>query len=75
MAVDTATKRASLLHLVLPDGTISAGDRLTLARLYSGIAAGEPAVAAPSHSALGRFEAQHNLAGKFGARHLMRGIF
>ena len=42
MPVDTVTKRASLLHIVLPDAAIDAGDRLTLVQLYSGIAADAP---------------------------------
>lgn len=51
MAVDTAVKRHSALHVLvpsvpLPDGTVGAGDRQTLARLYSGILAGEPVAAA-----------------------------
>lgn len=43
MAIDTAAKRLSALldpdMLPLPDGTISASDRLTLVGFYSGIAA------------------------------------
>lgn len=46
MAVDTPSKRLSIIHLgnpwrqtvPLPDGTINAGDRLHTAYLYSGIA-------------------------------------
>ena len=82
MAVDTATKRASLLGLVLPDGSIDAGDRMTLVRLYSGITASSAAAShtvdgifAAIHPILGRFEAQHDLAGVFGATHAVRGIF
>lgn len=37
MAVDTAKKRASLLGIVTPDGTIDQADRQTLAGLYGGI--------------------------------------
>ena len=37
MAIDTATKRASLLRLVLPDGDIGRGDRRTLLGLYSAL--------------------------------------
>jgi len=44
MAVDTAMKRFSMMHmfggfcaLPVPDGTIGTGDRLTILNLYSGI--------------------------------------
>ena len=50
MAIDTATKRASALSwgapgyvLVVPSGSISTGDMQTIAGMYSGIAAAEPA--------------------------------
>ena len=82
MAVDTATKRASLLGLVLPDGSIDAGDRMTLVRLYSGIVAGSispshtiTGIFGAVHQMLGRFEARHNVSGIFGATHTARGIF
>ena len=39
MAVDSKTKRYSLLGLLNLDGSIDEGDRLTLLDLYSGIAA------------------------------------
>lgn len=52
MAIDTETKRKSILGFgsgdLLPkqDGTIDAGDRLTLLWLYSGIAAAAAATIA-----------------------------
>ncbi len=44
MALDTASKRGSVITgtLPLPDGTIAAGDRQHTANMYSGIAAGLP---------------------------------
>lgn len=55
MAVDTAAKRLSALHLgspwrltlPLPDGTIGQADRQTLTYLYGGISAGAPVAEAP----------------------------
>ena len=50
MAVDTASKRFSVLGLSgiqtlpIPDGTVAAADRLHLLMLYSGIAADVPGV-------------------------------
>lgn len=51
MAIDTAAKRHSALHFLArgvprPDGTIDAGDRLTLTGQYRGII-GTPAPAIP----------------------------
>lgn len=52
MAVDTATKRFSILGLfnpalkhVIPSGTIDAGQRSTFLDLYSGITLTEPTLA------------------------------
>jgi hypothetical protein len=50
MAIDTAAKRSSAVHVgaawrgqvPFPDGTIDQGDRQAVALLYSGILAGEP---------------------------------
>ena len=48
MAVDSERKRKSMLSfgsgdlLIVPDGTIEAGDRLTLLDLYFGIEPAEP---------------------------------
>lgn len=51
MAVDTSTKRSSVIGVCLPvpqiayfppDGTVSAGDRQGIAMCYTGIAAGLP---------------------------------
>lgn len=55
MPVDTRNKRASVLGLAqpsllappAPDGTLGAPDRLHLAYLYAGIAAGAPVVVRP----------------------------
>jgi hypothetical protein len=55
MPVDTRNKRASVLGLAqpsllappLPDGSITAPDRLHLAYLYAGIAASAPVVVRP----------------------------
>lgn len=50
MAIDNATKRASVLNfaagdlLPVPNNDIDQGDRQTLANLYSGIAADNPTV-------------------------------
>lgn len=51
MAVDTATKRYSMINFgdgdrqfAVPDGTITTGDRQELLALYSGLAADAPAV-------------------------------
>lgn len=40
MAVDSKIKRASVLHLIVPDGTIAQFDRQTVAEIYGGILAG-----------------------------------
>lgn len=55
MPIDSLQKRASIAYLVLPDATIDAGDRQTLAKLYSGILAGAPIVVViePRFSILG----------------------
>lgn len=44
MAIDTASKRGSIIvgTLPFPDGTIAAGDRQHTVNMYSGIAAGLP---------------------------------
>jgi hypothetical protein len=49
MAIDTAAKRSSAVHVgaawrgsPFPDGSIDQGDRQAVALLYSGILAGEP---------------------------------
>ena len=54
MAIDTPTKRASAIGVglvfvlsIIPDGTISAGDRQTSANSYSGIIAEFPDVSTP----------------------------
>lgn len=49
MAIDTAAKRASVMHIALPawsvlpipDASVGDGDKLHLLRLYAGIALGE----------------------------------
>ena len=47
MAIDTQAKRASVLYIVQPDGTIAQADRQTLLRVYGGILAGAPVVSTP----------------------------
>lgn len=47
-AVDTATKRASVVNMTgmvlpVPDGTIGDGDRAHLLKVYGGLQAAEPA--------------------------------
>ena len=44
MAIDTVAKRASVLGIVQPDGTIDQGDRQTLLDVYAGICACSPDV-------------------------------
>lgn len=41
MAVDSQVRRASVLGIVQPDGTIAQTDRQTLLWVYGGIAAGD----------------------------------
>lgn len=61
MAVDTAAKRVSVVHILkpwrgvaaFPDGTLAQGDRQALALLYSGIlAGGAPVVTRRTHRRL-----------------------
>lgn len=40
MAIDTAGKRASVLGIIIPDGTLDQGDRQTILDIYRGILAG-----------------------------------
>ena len=54
MAVDSASKRASVLGvglvftlLVIPDGAIAQDERQTIAHSYSGILAGAPVIITP----------------------------
>ena len=44
MAIDTAAKRASVVHMIIPDGTLGQADRQTVAWMYGGILAGALAV-------------------------------
>ena len=39
MAIDTAVKRASVVHMIIPDGTLGQNDWQTIARMYGGILA------------------------------------
>jgi len=41
MAIDTQAKRASVLHIIQPDGTIAQTDRQTILWVYGGILSGE----------------------------------
>lgn len=47
MAIDTQAKRASVLYIVQPDGTIAQADRQTLLEVYGGILAAEAVTATP----------------------------
>lgn len=80
MAIDTANKRSGAIHVRLPfrrnlpfpDGTIDQADRQQAARMYPGILAAEPAVAAPAfwsptHIAHWRFTHVGNLRSTHGA--------
>ena len=39
MAIDTAAKRASVMHMIIPDGSIDQADRQTITWMYGGILA------------------------------------
>jgi hypothetical protein len=41
MAIDSQVKRASVLFVVQPDGSIEQRDRQTVVKVYGGISAGE----------------------------------
>ena len=45
MAIDSAAKRASIAGFIIPDGTLSQGDRQTIAGMYGGILAAAVSVA------------------------------
>ena len=64
MAIDTQAKRASVLHIVQPDGTIAQADRQTALRVYGGILAGEAVVVSPEEVLLsGSIDRQLDLSG------------
>ena len=64
MAVDSQAKRASVLYIVQPDGTIEQADRQTVLRVYGGILA-EEAIVADSEIVLftGSIDRQLDLSG------------
>ena len=47
MAIDTQAKRASVLYVIQPDGTIAQADRQTILQVYGGILAEEAVAATP----------------------------
>lgn len=75
MPINTTTKRASLLDLVMPPGPLDQGDKQTLLGLYAGILAAGPSALAATHEIAGIFASLHPVNAVFGAVRGLAGTF